>query len=83
MLRRLLNIFCIFRAICEYYAGKSLPHLLRAIFSRLRTNRSAARQVRDPSGVQLSRLFIRTQLSSRFLYSSSNFNLIMNKNNQH
>ena len=52
-LHRLLYIFPIFRAICEYYASKNLPLLLRtidqAIFSHLRTNLSAAQRVRDVS----------------------------------
>ena len=53
MLHRLLYIFPIFRAICECHASKNLPLLLqtahRAIFSHLRTNRSAAHQVCDTS----------------------------------
>ena len=52
MLHRLLYIFPIFREICEYHANKNLPFLLRiirrVIFSHLRTNQSAAQQVRDP-----------------------------------
>ena len=62
MLYRLLYIFPIFRAICEYHTSKNLPLLLRtihrAIFSHLRTNQSAVRQVRDlsmqTSGKELS-----------------------------
>ena len=41
--------FPIYRAICEYNAGKNLHLLLRAIFSHLRTNQSAARQVCNSS----------------------------------
>ena len=41
--------FSHFRAICEYRASKNLPLLLRTIFSHLRTNQSAAEQVRDPT----------------------------------
>ena len=48
--RRLLYIFLVFRAICEYHASKNLPPLLRtihrAISSHLRTNQSAAQQMR-------------------------------------
>ena len=51
MLHRLLYIFPIFRAIYEYYASKNFPLLLRIIhrvtFSYLRTNQSAAHQVRE------------------------------------
>ena len=53
MLHRLLYILPIFRAICEYRVGKNLPPLLRTIyrviFSYLRTNQSAAQQVRNSS----------------------------------
>ena len=53
MLHRLLYIFPIFRAICEYHASENLSLLLRtihqAIFSHLRTKQSAAYQVRDLS----------------------------------
>ena len=50
VLHRLLYIFPIFLGICEYHASKNLPpaKLQRVIFSHLRTNRSAAQQVRDP-----------------------------------
>ena len=53
MPHRVLYIFPVSRAISEYHAGKNPSLLLRtirrAIFSHLRTNQSAARQVRDPS----------------------------------
>ena len=53
MLRRLLQILPIFRAICEHDVSKNLSILLRTfhrdIFSHLRTNQSAAKRVRDPS----------------------------------
>ena len=53
VLYRLLYIFPTFRTICEYHVGKNVPFLLRTIhrviFSHLRTNQSAARQVRDLS----------------------------------
>ena len=45
----LVVYFSIFRTICEYDASKNISLLLRAIFSHLRTNQSAAQQVRDPS----------------------------------
>ena len=51
MLNRLLHSFPICPAICEYHGSKNLLFLLwtihRTIFSHLRTNRSAAQQVRD------------------------------------
>jgi len=47
------TVFPVFRTICGYHASKNLPLLPRiihrAIFSRLRTNQSAAQQVRDLS----------------------------------
>ena len=53
MSHQLLYIFAIFRAICEYHATKNLPLLLwpfhRTTFSYLRTNQSAAQQIRDRS----------------------------------
>ena len=53
MLHRLLYIFPVFRAICEYQTSNNLPPLLRnihrAIFSHLRTNQSAAQHIRDQS----------------------------------
>ena len=52
MLQRLLYIFPIFRAICEYHTKKNLPDFLRTIhrtiFSHLRMNKSAAQQVGNP-----------------------------------
>ena len=54
MLHRLLHIFKVFRAICEYHASKTLPLLLRtihqAIFSHLRRLQSADQQVREVIG---------------------------------
>ena len=52
-IQSMFHRFSIFRTICEYHASKNLLALLRtidrAIFLRLRTDESAAQQVRDPS----------------------------------
>ena len=72
LLHRLLNIFPIFRAICEYHAPL-LQIIHRTIFSHLRTNQSATQQtmqtrgnrkepslVSKPHGVELPRWVLPT-----------------------